>query len=138
MSHAEVMTVALVTARYDGGNLEQSRQFLAEQGYIPNMLGKSRYNRRLRAIPENVWQALLDLLATIFKFTNEGQEYCLDSGSAELTVEASRRSLAERLSGAGLRQHSHPRLDRARRGPLPAVSSCFPRRFMRSLLGVSS
>jgi hypothetical protein len=147
MSHAEVMTVALVTARYDGGNLEQSRKFLAEQGYIPNMLGKSRYNRRLRAIPENVWQALLDLLATIFKFTNEGQEYCLDSGSAErstergsaeLTVEASRRSLAERLSGAGLRQHSHPRLDRARRGPLPAVSSCFPRRFMRSLLGVSS
>jgi hypothetical protein len=79
MSHAEVMTVALVAARYYGGNLEQSRKFLAEQGYIPNMLGKSRYNRRLRAIPENVWQALLDLLATIFKFTNEGQEYCLDS-----------------------------------------------------------
>jgi hypothetical protein len=79
ISHAEVMTVALVATRYYGGNLEQSRQFLAEQGYIPNMLGKSRYNRRLRAIPENVWQALLDLLATIFKFTNEGQEYCLDS-----------------------------------------------------------
>ena len=50
LSNAEVMTVALVAACYYGGNLEQSCQFLGDHGYIPNMLGPSRYNRRLRAV----------------------------------------------------------------------------------------
>lgn len=79
MSNSEVMTIAVVAACYYGGNLDQSRRFLAEHGYIPNMLGPSRYNRRLRAIPDTAWMALLDLFSTVFKHANKGQEYSLDS-----------------------------------------------------------
>jgi len=79
MSSAEVMTVALVAALYYGGNLKNSRKFLKGPRYIPRMLGKSRYSRRLRAIPEVAWLALLDLFALVFKQANEGQEYILDS-----------------------------------------------------------
>lgn len=79
MSDAEVMTVALVAAMYHAGNLEKSRDFLKEHNYMPYMLSKSRYNRRLLALPEVVWLALGDLLAMVFKQANEGQEYVLDS-----------------------------------------------------------
>ncbi len=47
MTTAEVMTVALVAARFFKGCLESSRQFLVEHGYRRQMLSKSRLNRRL-------------------------------------------------------------------------------------------
>ena len=50
MSAAEVMTTALVAAELFGGNQQQARQLLKEQGYIPNMLSKARFNRRLHQI----------------------------------------------------------------------------------------
>src|SRR4029079_8840318 len=75
MTSAEVMTVALVAATFFTGNQELSRHFLKEHGYIPNMLSKSRFNRRLHALPDTLWQALFALLAQIAKQTNVTQEY---------------------------------------------------------------
>jgi len=46
MSDAEVMTTSLVAAVFFSGNMETARTFLKEQGYIPKMLEKSRFNRR--------------------------------------------------------------------------------------------
>ena len=63
MTTAEVMTVALVAAEFFVGNQQRSRIFLYEHGYIPDMLSKSRLNRRLHAIPDTLWQALFALLA---------------------------------------------------------------------------
>jgi hypothetical protein len=51
MNNAEVVTVALTAARFFGGNLEKSREFLMEGRYILQMLSKSRLCRRLHAIP---------------------------------------------------------------------------------------
>jgi hypothetical protein len=51
LSSAEVMTVALVASAFFASNIERSRRFLHEHGYMPNMISKSRLNRRLRAIP---------------------------------------------------------------------------------------
>ncbi len=79
LSTAEVMTVALVAAAFFHGNQETSRVFLAEHGYIPAMLSKSRFNRRLHAIPEVVWQALFWLLGEIAKQTNPEGIYIVDS-----------------------------------------------------------
>jgi hypothetical protein len=79
MNNAEIMTVALTASLFFSGNYERSREFLSEHGYIPNMLSKSQYNRRLLAIPENVWMALCNILAEIHKRTNEGNEYAMDS-----------------------------------------------------------
>jgi hypothetical protein len=53
--------------------------FLREHGYIRRMLSASRFNRRLHAIPEAIWQALFALLAEVNKQTSDGQEYLLDS-----------------------------------------------------------
>jgi len=79
MSTAEVMTTLLVACAFYSGKVEISRLFLAQHGYIPHMLSKSRLNRRLHAIPEEVWQALFGMLAGVFKATNPTQEYVADS-----------------------------------------------------------
>ena len=76
---AEVMSVALVAAAFFGGNLEASRSFLDEYGYIKKAISKSRFNRRLHAIDPSLWQTLFDLLAEVFKHNNATQSYVVDS-----------------------------------------------------------
>lgn len=48
--HPEVITTALVAALYFRGNFESARVLLHEQAYIPRMLSKSRFLRRLQRI----------------------------------------------------------------------------------------
>ena len=50
MSDAEVMTTAIVAMLYFKGNFCMASRFLYDGNYIPNMLGKSRFNRRLHNI----------------------------------------------------------------------------------------
>ena len=78
MTDSEVMTTALVAALYFGGNFEKARELLAEQGYIPYMLGKSRFNRRLHRIAP-LFLTLLRLLGETWKALNEHSIYILDS-----------------------------------------------------------
>jgi hypothetical protein len=80
MSTAEVMTTALVAAEVFGGCFERSRFFLATHGDIPHRLSKSRFNRRLHALPESLWQGLFHLLSAVAKQTNASDEYIVDSG----------------------------------------------------------
>jgi hypothetical protein len=73
------MSVALVAAAFFGGNLEASRLFLDEYGYIEKAVSKSRFNRRLHAIDPSLWQTLFDLLAEVFKHNNATHSYVVDS-----------------------------------------------------------
>ena len=59
MSDAKVMTVTIIAARFFYGNIERARQMLKECGYINNMLSKSRLNRRIHHIPDNMWERML-------------------------------------------------------------------------------
>lgn len=83
LSSAEVMTVPLVGADLFGGNIEKARSFLAEYGYMPNMICKSRFNRRLHAIDPALWSTLFSLLAESFKERHAGEPdqptYVVDS-----------------------------------------------------------
>jgi hypothetical protein len=79
LSTAEVMSVALVAATFFGGNVEASRSFLDEYGYIQKAISKSRFNRRLHAIDSSLGQQLFDLLAEVFKQNNSDQSYVVDS-----------------------------------------------------------
>ena len=85
MTTAQVMTTALVAAKFFKNCLEHGRVFLKEAGYIGNptgtfrMLSESRLNRRVHAIPEHVWLGLFYALADVHKQSNEGQEYIVDS-----------------------------------------------------------
>jgi Transposase DDE domain len=78
MTDAEVMTTALVAARFFAGNFEQSRHFLQEHSYIPNMLSKSRFNRRLYRL-EPLFASLFNLVGEFWKANNRQSVYILDS-----------------------------------------------------------
>ena len=52
MSDAEVMATVVVAALHVHGHWERARDLLSNGSYIPRMLGKSRFNRRLYAIGE--------------------------------------------------------------------------------------
>jgi Transposase DDE domain len=78
MSDAEVMTTTLVAALFFSGNMEKSRIFLQEHGYMPNMLEKSRFNRRQHKIAE-LFLVVFDLLGDVWKQLNEKSVYVIDS-----------------------------------------------------------
>lgn len=79
LSTAEVMTVALVASAFFASNIDRSRLFLHQHGYMPKMVSKSRLNRRLHAIPLSYWDALFRILAAVFKESNTSGEYVVDS-----------------------------------------------------------
>jgi hypothetical protein len=79
LSTAEVMTMPLVACAFFSGNLEASRSFLDEYGYIPKAISKSRFNRRLHAIDPCLWRTLFDMLAEVFKHNNVTESYVVDS-----------------------------------------------------------
>jgi hypothetical protein len=60
---AEIRTVVLISAQYFGGNIETSLCFVRSTKLMPNMLGKSRFNRRLHNIGE--------LLSELFFHTDQ-------------------------------------------------------------------
>jgi hypothetical protein len=78
MSDAEVITTALVAALYFRGNFETARHFLQEQGYMPHMVSKSRFNRRLHRLSDLVL-VLFQALGETWKALNTESIYVLDS-----------------------------------------------------------
>ena len=78
MSDAEVMTTALIAARYFAGNQQTACAVLKTLGYIPNMLGHSRFNRRLHQIAEH-FQTLFQVLAEGFKAENSENIFSIDT-----------------------------------------------------------
>jgi len=79
MSQAEVMTTALVAAMFFGGTFERARKLLLEQGSLPGMLSKGRFNVRLHALPQEAWMGLFHVRSTTFKDLKEEQEYLVES-----------------------------------------------------------
>lgn len=78
MSDAEVMTTSIVAALFFSGNMEKSRVFLQEHGYIPKMLEKSRFNRRQHKLAE-LFLVVFELLGDLWKQLNEESVYVMDS-----------------------------------------------------------
>ena len=78
MNDAEVMTTAIVAMIYVSGNFEKARRFLWEYRYVPAMLSKSRFNRRLHRI-ETLFLACFDTLAERWKALNAESLYVIDS-----------------------------------------------------------
>lgn len=79
LTTAEVMTTALVSARFFKNCLEHARVFLKEAGYMPNMLSQSRLNRRLHALPEGLWLGLFSALAQVHQQRADSLDYIVDS-----------------------------------------------------------
>jgi hypothetical protein len=78
MSDAEVMTTAIIAMLYFKGNFCLASQYLYEHHYIPNMLSRSRFNRRLHRIAE-LFLTLFLRLGETWKKLNEKSVYVIDS-----------------------------------------------------------
>ena len=52
MNDAEIMTTTLIAALFFRGHHESARPLLKQYGYIPHMVSKSRFSRRLHRIKE--------------------------------------------------------------------------------------
>ena len=78
MSDAEVMTTAIIAMLYFKGNFSLASCYLYEQNYIPKMLSKSRFNRRLHRIAD-LFLTLFLRLGETWKQLNEKSVYIIDS-----------------------------------------------------------
>ena len=78
MNDAEIMTTALMASLVFRGNHESARAMLQQYGYIPHMLSKSRFSRRLHRI-KGLFLILFELLGNIWKTLNTATVYVLDS-----------------------------------------------------------
>ena len=78
MNDAEIMTTAFIAALFFRGNHESARAMLKQHGYIPHMVSKSRFSRRLHRI-KAIFIVLFDLLAQTWKTLNTEAIYVIDS-----------------------------------------------------------
>ncbi len=78
MSDAEVITSCLTASLFFGGNQLLACNYLKEHGLIPNMLSKSRFNRRLHRLSELIYD-LQQQVGMIIKNLNNSMVYLLDS-----------------------------------------------------------
>ncbi len=78
LSDAEVMTAGIVAALYFGGKHQLACTFLQEQGYIPHMVSKSQFSRRLQRL-DYLFLTLFRVLGESFKELNAESVYIIDS-----------------------------------------------------------
>jgi hypothetical protein len=78
MSDAEVLTTAFTAAFFFRGNLESARWMLKQYAYIPQMLSKSRFSRRLHRLKVSLL-LLFNLLGYVWKTLNYDNVYVIDS-----------------------------------------------------------
>ena len=78
MNDAEIMTTACIASLFFRGNHESARAMLQQHGYIPHMVSKSRFSRRLHRI-KDIFIILFDFLGKIWKTRNTDAIYVIDS-----------------------------------------------------------
>ena len=78
VSDSEVITTAFVSVLYFGGHLENGCHFMKLKGYVPHMLGKSRFCRRLHRLSDFLL-TLFFYLGKRFKDVAGAATYRLDS-----------------------------------------------------------
>jgi Transposase DDE domain len=86
MNSAEIMTVAITSALFFGGNFSRTRLFLKTYKYIPKMLSESRLNRRLHEIDLSIWQGIFHAMSQLFMKNDESLEYLVDSMPVEVCM----------------------------------------------------
>jgi hypothetical protein len=79
MNGAEILTLAIGSALFFGGNFSFARRFFKTYGYIPKMLSRSRLNKKLLAFPSDILQAIFHLLSCALRSSAQHLEYVIDS-----------------------------------------------------------
>lgn len=71
-----IFTTLFIGAKFFSGNLERARDYILTH-HCPEMLSKSRFNRRMHMIEELSWQ-LFEILGFCIKSQNASKTYLLD------------------------------------------------------------
>lgn len=78
VSDSEIITSAIVSALYFGGHLDNGRHFMKMTGLSPLMLDKSRFNRRLHALSDLLFQLFFQI-GQHLKTIAGASDYVVDS-----------------------------------------------------------
>lgn len=78
VSDSEVITTAFISVLYFGGHLDNARQFMKMKGYVPAMLDKSRFCRRLHRLCD-LLMAMFFQMGQYLKDVAGASDYILDS-----------------------------------------------------------
>ena len=78
VSDSEIITTAVVSSLYFGGHQDNARQFMKITGLVPAMLDKSRFNRRLHALAELIFDLFMQV-GYYLKHISCEMSYVLDS-----------------------------------------------------------
>lgn len=78
VSDSEIAVTAVVSALYFGGNQNHAIHFMKSHGYVPKMLDKSRFNRRLHKIGRLLYD-LFNQVGMYLKAASCELHYILDS-----------------------------------------------------------
>jgi len=78
VSDSEIITSAIVSALYFGGHLDNGRHFMKMTGLSPLMLDKSRFNRRLHALSDLLFQLFFQI-GQYLKMVAGASDYVVDS-----------------------------------------------------------
>lgn len=78
MSDAEIITTAIIAAMFFDGNHSKACSYMKDHKLIPDMLKKSRFNRRLHRVSMLI-NDLFHQIGMILKEINDSTEYLLDS-----------------------------------------------------------
>src|SRR5919107_942515 len=78
VSDSEIITSAIVSALYFGGHLDNGRHFMKMTGLSPSMLDKSRFNRRLHALCDLLFELFFQV-GQHLKAVAGASDYVLDS-----------------------------------------------------------
>src|SRR4051794_16349504 len=78
VSDSEIVTSAIVSALYFGGHLDNARHFMKMTGLSPIMLDKSRFNRRLHALSDLLFQLFFQI-GQHLKTVAGASDYVVDS-----------------------------------------------------------
>lgn len=78
VSDAEVITTAFVATLYFGGHLDNARVYMKQTGFVPRMLDKSQFCRRLHRSSDLFW-AMFSQIGSKLKAIAGAATYVLDS-----------------------------------------------------------
>ncbi len=78
VSDSEIITTAVVSSLYFGDHQDKAREFMMMTGFVPAMLDKSRFNRRVHALSELIYSLFMQI-GWYLKYVSCEMSYVLDS-----------------------------------------------------------
>jgi hypothetical protein len=79
MSNAEVITFAILTAKFFSGNYKMARYLCKKLGLFPDILSSSRLNRRIHNIAWAYWHAIFRFLSFLSREADDTCYFAVDS-----------------------------------------------------------